>query len=403
MPRAPIKVTYFTVVPLHYPTSGGALCCRNHVRRLAQEPDVDLSVCVCGPPSDEPLNRSVVEPLGAELTFIPFRPSTDGSSAAPRLARRWPFLYEAAALEHAHVEHDLMEALGHLQPDVVVVDYVPSASFARALYSGSLPRVTITLNREGAFYRDLLRHGEAPPGASPSRIAAVRAGRFERWVYRHSDAVVALTSSDLPAFGGRPHIRSAIPPAFDPSPTRWRWSGERRVLFVGNLGHYPNRLAVEWLATRLSPELERIGSHVEIRVVGADEHSVPPDFLRPNVVYLGTGDSELAAHELTTTAAFVAPISNPFGSKIKLLDCLAHGTPFFATTQALTGIPFVSRPLGPIDLADPSGLASVIEGLFAQPESVVDASDRLALELDDFLASQRGVWVDLLRRVLAST
>ena len=402
MPRTPIRVTYFTVVPLYYPASGGALCCRNHVRRLAQEPEIDLSVCVCGPPGDEPLNRSVVEQLGAELTFVGFRATGERANGRRPLARRWPFLYEAAALEHAHVEHDVMEALRRLRPDVVVVDYVPSASFVRTLYSGSLPRVTITLNREGAFYRELVRHGGVPPGASASRIAAYRAGRFERWVYRRSGAVVALTSADLPAFPGPPRIRSVIPPAFDPNPDRWTWTGSRSVLFVGNQVHYPNRLAIDWLATRLSPELERIGSDVEVRIVGAEESAVPREWRRRNVVYLGTGDATLAERELTGTGAFVAPISNPFGSKIKLLDCLAHGTPFFGTAQALTGIPFVSRPLGPIDLADPGALARDVERLFERPESVVEASDRLGLELDRFLASQRGVWLDLLRRVLAS-
>jgi hypothetical protein len=295
-----------------------------------------------------------------------------------------------------------MEALQLARPDVVVVDYVPSASFVRRLYAERLPCVTITLNREGDFYRELRRHASVPPGASTSLVAAYRAQWFERWVYRRSTAVVALTAADLPTFSGRPLIRSVIPPAFDPSVTRWSWSGRRSLLFVGNVGHYPNRLAVEWLATRLAPELERVGSDADLRIIGADEDSVPSDWVRPNVVFLGVGDPELVSTELTTTAAFVAPISNLFGSKIKLLDCLAHGTPFFATAEALTGIPFVSRPLGSIDLDDPRALATEVGELLGQPESIVDASRRLASELDEFLASQRGVWVDLLRRVVAT-
>jgi Glycosyl transferases group 1 len=398
-----LRVAYFTVVPLYFETSGGALCCLNHVRRLAGEPALELSVYVCGPGSDEPLNRAVVAPTGAHFHFIPFGAGPEGSARETRrLARRWPFLYEAAALDHPHVEPALMAELRRSDPDVVVVDYVPSASFARRLYTSRLPRVTVTLNREGDFHRELRRHGAVPPGVSASRIAELRVRSFERWVYRHSSAVVGLTEEDLPAFPGRPRIREAISPVFDRSPIRWGWSGARSLLFVGNIGHYPNRLAIEWLATRLAPVLEQVGSDVEVRVLGVDDSSVPPAWKRASMTFLGEGDRDLLTRELTRAGAFVAPIANRFGSKIKLLDCLAHGTPFFATDEALTGLPFVSRALGPIDLNDPGILASGVERCFAEPTSVVAASERLAAELDDFLVRQRGVWSDLLRRVVAA-
>jgi hypothetical protein len=311
-------------------------------------------------------------------------------------------LYEALAIDHPYVDSAMMAELKRCHADVAVVDYVPSASFVRSLYTSPIPRVTITLNREGAFYRELRRHGTVPCGSSSSSVAELRVRAFERWVYRRSSAVVALTRDDLPTFPGRPGIREVVAPAFDPSSARWSWTGAHRLLFVGSIGHYPNRVAIEWLATRLAPALQQLGSEVEVRVLGADEASVPPAWRHANVTYLGEGDRDLLTRELTGTGAFVAPIANRFGSKIKLLDCLAHGTPFFATAEALTGLPFVSGPLGWIDLNDAGALAREVEQQFAEPASVVAVSNRLAAELDDFLLRQRGVWGDLLRRVLAS-
>ncbi len=104
-----------------------------------------------------------------------------------------------------------MDQVRAVQPEVVVVDYVPSAVFVPSLYATPVPRVTITLKREGEYYREVRRHG-LPPDASPSRFAGWRAGCFERWVYRHSDAVVALTASDLPSWQGAPRTRVVIPP-----------------------------------------------------------------------------------------------------------------------------------------------------------------------------------------------
>jgi glycosyltransferase involved in cell wall biosynthesis len=224
---------------------------------------------------------------------------------------------------------------------------------------------------------------------------------FERWVYRRSSAVVALTSADLPTFHGRPRIREVIPPAFDPSPERWSWTGRRYLSFVGSVGHYPNRLAVEWLATRLAPALEQLRADVDVRIVGVAATAAPESWRRENVTFLGEGDRDLVTRELTGGGAFVAPIANRFGAKIKLLDCLAHGTPFLASDEALTGLPFVSKPLAPVQLDDPAAVAREIVRLFAEPSSVVRASERLAAELESFLLSQRGVWSDLLRRVAA--
>jgi hypothetical protein len=45
----------------------------------------------------------------------------------------------------------------------------------------------------------------------------------------------------------------------------------------------------------------------------------------------------------------MAPIANNYGSKIKLLQCLSLGTPFLATSNALTGLRDLDAPLIALD------------------------------------------------------
>jgi glycosyl transferase family 1 len=400
--RARVKTVYFTTVPLFPSNNGGALACRNQIRRLAHDPAVDLLVCSTGSPVDEVANRRAVELLGADYVFLPYRGSCGGVRARPQLsrsiARRWPFLFEAEALNQPQIDTAFMDQVRAAGADAVIVEYVPSASYVRSVYSAPVRRITVTLNRETDFYRQLRQTGRLPPDASTSWIAVARVSRFERWVYRKSDAAVALSSGDLPTWRGRPQRREVMPPVFDPSPFRWRHTGARTLFFVGNIGHYPNLHAIESLSTRLSPELESIDSGVEIRILGATRDSVPRNWQRPNLVFLGDGDDATLADEFVTAGLFIAPVANPFGSKIKLLDCLAHATPFVASGEALTGLPFLSA-VPRIELEQPRAAAELIVGLLSSNDTLEQLSQRLSHERDDFIELQRGAWGRLLRSV----
>jgi hypothetical protein len=92
----------------------------------------------------------------------------------------------------------------------------------------------------------------------------------------------------------------------------------------------------------ISLSLLAIDHVISIRIIGAEPANVPSEWRRQNVEFLGVGDAALVDRELSETGLFIAPISNRFGSKIKLLDCLAIGTPFAATRQALSGLPGLS-------------------------------------------------------------
>ena len=100
-------------------------------------------------------------------------------------------------------------------------------------------------------------------------------------------------------------------------------------------------------------------------------------------------------HEFITAGIFIAPIANAYGSKIKLLDCLSHATPFVATAGATTGLPFISS-IPQISLDDPRSAAELIANLLSDGGALEETSDRLSHELSSFIEQEQGSWGRLL-------
>jgi hypothetical protein len=383
-----IKVLYFTMVNLDRPNNGGVLVCRNHVRRLAQDPRLSVTLCNTGSVRQLEETQAFAASIGVPLHFIPFQKNP------PQPQPRWPFFLELYALAQAHVDKAVLEVFHKVAPDIIVIDYLFSALFVRSLFATPIRKVMITLNRELEFYREQKRIKRQPPDPSEERLA-----EFERAIYRACNVVVALTAGDIPpiaAAGAR-----AVPPLFDPAPQQWSYRGGGSVVFVGNVNHYPNLQAVEWIATRLAPALEALQGDARLQIVGAAAEGVPAAWRRPNITYLGVGDAALVTTKLLQSDLFIAPIANNFGSKIKLLDCLSHATPFMATEEALSGVTFLDG-VPRMRLDQPHEAAASIAALLQDGTALTALSRRLAEQLSGALKAQEGIWSSLFQEVLNS-
>jgi hypothetical protein len=378
------RVFYFTIVDIGRQDNGGGLVCRNHAKRVASVPGVELTICAAGPETQLSSIQAFANEVGATLQFIPLR------HGPPASVSRWPYFWETHAASHRGVGEELLRLIKAEQPRVLVIDYIPSAMFIPSAYEArDIRRITITLNPEVRFFRDLQRNSANSADFSSSSLARLRLAIHQQWYFSRSAAVVALTRADLGPLSFLPKFH-VIQPIFDSVDRKWTNKNSRDILFVGNIGHYPNRDAVEWICTKLSSSLLAIDPGISIRVIGAEAGNVPAGWRRPNVDFLGVGDATLVDHELCETGLFIAPISNPFGSKIKLLDCLARGTPFAATKQALSGLSQLSAvPLMRLD--DPNRSAQTIR-LHLDNGGARTISEKLQLELNDRLSRQQAAW-----------
>lgn len=112
-----------------------------------------------------------------------------------------------------------------------------------------------------------------------------------------------------------------------------------RIGFFGGLDYGPNRDAVGWLAREVAPALARAAPVPwEIHLIGRGG----PELLAE----LGARDPRLVAHGfvpdvapyLASCRAVVVPLRAGGGTRIKVLEALAHGRPVVSTTLGAEGL-----------------------------------------------------------------
>lgn len=391
------RVLYNSVYPLGSETDGGQLACREHVMRLASGPHVELHVCTVGHKSHEPANKRFVEALGAKHYHIPLYavsvPMTRGAGFTGRA--RWPFPTEPFAVGQRHVDLAFKSLANAIQPDVVVMDYLFSALFIPSVFDLDTRRILVTLNNEAEFFADQCRHGRNDNGTSRSFMAQWRLARYQRAVCSKCDEVVGLSGNDFPRDISNVTRTRILQPVLDASPMRWSPTGEANLFFVGNLAHYPNFLAIKWLAEDFAPALAELMPVARIRIVGAADGEVAAEWRRSNIDFLGKSDAETVKTLFATSALFIAPIENAFGSKMKVLQCLSHATPVLASAAALSGLPFDGViPL--LRLEEPRAAAEAAKRLMSDPRQLEELSVALEREHAAFVAGSERAWDELI-------
>jgi len=333
-----MKIVYFTIVPLgEY--DGGSLCCRNHIEKIASCPEMDLMVVCAAEAVHEVGVVSYLRNNGLKGSFVTLEPRSGKDLSW--ISRKWPFPHETQAQRQDSLRETLKGLVRKHRAQAIIVDYVQSAFYCLDIFTFGVPVIIITLNREAEFYKDQLKHGLTVNGRPGTWVAGHRIRWAERSLYRKSAAVVAIGKYDVPRPSHFKRSKSfVVPPILDPEPPaeRWRFSNTRSLFFVGRIGHYPNREAIEWLAAQLSPALSKLDPTIAIKIVGATADDVPPDWRRDNIRFLGVSTRSDVQALFRTEDLFIAPIYNNYGAKLKVAEAMAYGTPFLASAGALSGI-----------------------------------------------------------------
>lgn len=385
------KVVYFSRVDLSRVDNGGGLICRNTARRIAQTDGVDLTICCTGPSGPVERISTFANSIGAKFVPIVFKEPKGPLDIWNRLCRRLfgTMMYELESKYYRHVDEEFSELLNSIGADTLVVAYLYSAMYIPSAFKRrSLRRVTFTLNREVAYARDMRLRGLLPD--PPSLKSELRLFFYEQMIYSRSNCVIALTPEDLPA--PRPMTkRFVLPAAFDPRVTRWNGAGSKSLLFVGNVNHFPNKAAVEWIVSRLAPALLNLNSSATIDIIGSTHEQISSDACPANVRYHGIASYEELVQKFGGCGLFIAPFKKTLGIKTKLLDCLSYGTPFAASKAALSGLAFLNGvPL--LDLEDPVGSAQALDALLNDSAKGASMSLSMANALNDQLQAQAKVW-----------
>ena len=166
---------------------------------------------------------------------------------------------------------------------------------------------------------------------------------YEAKVCQGFDRIVCMTDEDLKLLSEfvPPHKLSKIPIGVDSDYFQPRdsvtESPPRRLLFVGNYRHTPNREAVHYFAREILPRIHRVIPDVEFCVVGAnadmlDRHTLSQTGKVKVIGYVK--DIRTCYQE---AALFVAPIRTGSGMRVKLLEAFSMGMAVVASPLATYG------------------------------------------------------------------
>ncbi len=171
--------------------------------------------------------------------------------------------------------------------------------------------------------------------------------QFERWAYSHATASIAVSREDAALMRsefGASRV-SVVENGVDVNYFRPQTDVERdpsRMLFMGSLDWRPNQDAAIQLLTDILPKVRAHIPHATAVLVGRR----PPEWLRAKVAT--TPGAELHADVpdvrpfLARAGFLVVPLRIGGGSRLKILEALAAGTPVVSTRVGAEGLELIA-------------------------------------------------------------
>lgn len=363
------------------PREGHQLRSYHVLDALASQHEVHLLSCLRGdddPTAGSPLRDKLA---GFEALSIPAEQSR--AELVRTLARggltHTPFV--VAKYAFAALRRRVAELAGGF--DLVHVDMLP----LMAAIAGIEPRIPVVLNAHNVEHALLAaRFGVEPRLSARSflRNQLPKLRLFERDACRRTSTVLACSEEDAAQLRGMAPDTpvQVVPNGVDLELNRPGNTAPKplQMVFVGQMGWFPNRDGVEWFLADILPRIlvERPGAHFV--VVGKPGALVVPENLRANVELAGFVDD--VRRPVLESAVYVVPLRAGSGTRLKVLEAMALGKAIVTTRIGAEGIELESgRDAYFADDAD--GFARSVVRLMEQPEEVerLGAAARKVAEL----------------------
>ncbi len=204
-------------------------------------------------------------------------------------------------------------------------------------------------NLEGAALRErrLARPIDPTRGGVRRRLADSfdrldehRWNRLEQRIARTAAATVVCSEIDRRRLA-MPRV-VVVPNGYEPSgdpAVRETWSGPLTMAYVGLYLYEPNRDAARLLALEILPRLRAAEPDSRLLLVGRDDGMLEDLRNLPGVTMVGEA-SDIAA-ELARAEMVVTPIRFGSGTRLKIIEALAHGIPVVSSALGAEGLELV--------------------------------------------------------------
>lgn len=361
------------------PREGHQLRSYHLLDALASRHEVHLLSCLRG---DDDSDASV--PLRDKLAgFETFPIPVERSRAAlarallQGVATRTPFVVAKYAVPA--LRRRVAELAGNF--DLVHVDMLPlMAHVPDGCAAG------IVLNAHNVEHRLL----EARAGVEPrfaariylrSQVAKLRA--FERDACRRASAVLACSEDDALQLRGMAPATPVhvVPNGVDLEHNRPDGTpvDPARMVFVGQMGWFPNRDGVEWFLAEILPRIVKHRADARFVLVGKHAGLDVPDALRGHVVLAGFVPD--VRKPVLESSVYVVPLRAGSGTRLKVLEAMALGKAIVTTRVGAEGIE-LEPGRDALFADDAEGFAQTVLSLFDDPAraAALESSARHAAE-----------------------
>jgi polysaccharide biosynthesis protein PslH len=321
-----------------YPLAGGgALRTASLLHYLAQTHDVDL--IVFRQPGGADPAQGMPAGLVRRMTVIDL-PANGRSLAARmlrngvRVVRRVPPLVDRFSGFAAQIAH----AVGGRRYEIGVIEHSWCAAYYGQIAASCACTVLDLHNIESALHARCAAT-ENSAGALAHRVFKHASLELERrWLPCFTQVLTASESDAAAARAIAPTARvrvypNAVPPRPQPTETR----GDS-IVFSGNMEYHPNRAAVRFFRQEVWPLLRARRPELVWRLVGKNPEAVRAFTCGDSHIEI-TGEVEDAVRELAKSQVAVVPLLAGSGTRLKILEAWAAGTPVVSTAIGAEGLP----------------------------------------------------------------
>jgi polysaccharide biosynthesis protein PslH len=321
-----------------YPLAGGgALRTASLLHYLAQAHDVDLIV-FRQPGRPDPAQR-IPPGLVRQMTVIDLPPNGRSLAAralrnSMRMVRRVPPLVDRFSGFAPQIAH----AVEGRSYEIGVIEHSWCAAYYHQIAASCACTVLDLHNIESALHA-LCAATENPAGALAHRAFEYASREFEsRWLPRFTRVLTPSESDAAVARAIAPTARIHVYPNALPSrPMPTETKGDS-IVFSGNMEYHPNRSAVRFFRREVWPLLRARRPELVWRLVGKNPEAVRA-FTRGDSHIEVTGEVQDAVRELAKSKVAVVPLLAGSGTRLKILEAWAAGTPVVSTIIGAEGLP----------------------------------------------------------------
>lgn len=315
------------------PTEGHQLRSWHLLRALSRRHRVTLLSCL-RPEDTEGVNGELPAEV-ARLEFHHLR--QDAASTAMQLAAslggRQPFVV------HRYADAGLRARVAELacDADLVHFDMLPLMACADRV-PAEVPIVYNAHNVEHVLLRIRGDNESRPLHRAFLRGQVDRLGHFESDACRRADLVLACSEQDraqIVDLGARDAI--TVPNGVDLDANQPGTGNEDgSLVFVGQMGWFPNRDGVEWFLSDVLPRVLLRKPGLRFTLVGKAQGLQVPAGVAANVDVTGFVDDLRPL--VQRASVYVVPLRMGSGTRLKVLEAMAFGKAIVTTTIGSEGI-----------------------------------------------------------------